>query len=46
MLSLHAAAGVARQPSVFVLPLPGLSELPLTAGLVTAAQSELGASLR
>lgn len=45
-LSLHIAGGVARQPSVFVLPLPGLSELPLTNGLVTAVQSEIGASYR
>lgn len=45
-LELFAGAGVARQPAVFVLPLPGLSELPVQFGLQTAVQSELGARTR
>jgi hypothetical protein len=42
-LEIYGGIGVARQPAVFVLPLPGLSELPLSLGLQTAVQSELGA---
>lgn len=45
-LTLHAAGGVARQPAVLPIPLPGLSELPLTMGLQTAIQSEIGAMTR
>jgi hypothetical protein len=45
-IDLHAAVGVARMPAVFLLPLPGLSELPLRDGLQTAIQSEAGATLR
>ena len=45
-LTLHAAGGVARQPAVLPIPLPGLSELPMTMGLQTAIQSELGATAR
>ncbi len=44
-LDLHAAVGVARMPAVFLLPLPGLSELPLRDGLQTAVQSEVGGHL-
>lgn len=44
--SLHIAAGIARQPAVFAIPLPGISELPLTFGLQTAIQSEVGVSAR
>jgi hypothetical protein len=32
-------------PAVFMVPLPGLSELPLRDGLQTAFQSEVGVSL-
>lgn len=44
--TLHAAAGVARQPATFFFPLPGLSDLPLDLGLQTTAQSELGVGMR
>lgn len=45
-LTLHAAGGVARQPAVLPIPLPGLSELPMSMGLQTAIQSEVGATAR
>lgn len=41
-LSLHAAFGLAHQPSVFFLPLPGLTEVALDRGLTRSIQSELG----
>lgn len=44
-VEIHAAAGVARMPAIFLLPLPGLSELPLRDGLQTAIQSEAGVTL-
>lgn len=43
-LSLHAAFGLAHQPAVFFLPLPGLTEIAVDEGLTRAIQSELGGS--
>ena len=43
-VDLHVAAGVARQPAVFFIPLPGLSEIALDRGLQTATQAEAGVS--
>lgn len=45
-IAFHAAAGLAHQPAILPIPLPGLSEAPITLGLVTAAQSEIGATAR
>jgi hypothetical protein len=42
-LSVHVAAGTAHQPAVFLLPLPGLSEIAVADGLTRSIQSELGA---
>jgi hypothetical protein len=41
-LSLHAAFGLAYQPAVFLIPLPGVSDVALDRGLQRAIQSELG----
>ncbi|MBK8172123.1 MAG: TonB-dependent receptor [Sandaracinaceae bacterium] len=41
-VTLHAAVGLANQPAVFLLPLPGLTDLQLAHGLQSAVQSELG----
>jgi hypothetical protein len=41
-LELHLAAGVAHQPAVFFLPLPGIADLPTGQGLQAALQSEAG----
>jgi hypothetical protein len=43
-LTLHAAAGLAYQPAVFLLPLPGLADVALDRGLQRAIQTELGAT--
>lgn len=43
-LNLHAAVGTAHQPTVFLLPLPGLTDVALSRGLTRAIQSELGAA--
>ena len=40
---LHAAAGLAYQPAVFLIPLPGISDVALDRGLQRATQLELGA---
>ncbi len=45
-LEWHVAVGVSRQPLVFYLPFPGLSEVPIQQGLQTAMQAELGARLQ
>lgn len=42
-LDLHASFGLAHQPAVFLLPLPGVSDVALDRGLQTAYQSEFGA---
>lgn len=44
-LSTHAAFGLAYQPAVFLIPLPGISDVALDRGLQRAIQTELGASL-
>jgi hypothetical protein len=44
-LDLHAAIGLAHQPAVFLLPLPGVSDVALDRGLQRALQSELGGGL-
>ncbi len=41
-LQLHAAFGTAHQPAVFMLPLPGLTEVAVSRGLTRAIQSEVG----
>lgn len=41
-LEFHAAFGLGHQPSVFFLPLPGLTEVALDRGLTRATQYELG----
>ncbi|HEX5657366.1 MAG TPA: TonB-dependent receptor [Polyangiales bacterium] len=41
-LELHAAFGLGHQPSVFFLPLPGLTEVALDRGLTRATQYEVG----
>jgi hypothetical protein len=43
-LAVHAAFGLAHQPAVFFLPLPGLTDIALDRGLSRSIQSELGAS--
>jgi hypothetical protein len=43
-LELHAAFGLAHQPAVFMLPLPGLADIAVSDGLTRSVQSELGAS--
>jgi hypothetical protein len=43
-LDVHVAGGVARQPAVFFIPLPGLTEVAIDRGLQTAAQAETGAT--
>jgi hypothetical protein len=42
-LALHAAFGTAYQPAVFLIPLPGVSDVALDRGLQRAIQSEVGA---
>lgn len=43
-LTLHAAVGTAHQPTVFLLPLPGLTDVALSKGLTRSIQSEIGAA--
>lgn len=45
MVDLHLAVGVTRQPAVFFLPLPGLSEVAIAPGPQVALQSEAGIAL-
>ena len=45
-LELHAAIALAHQARGSPVPLPSLGDLPLDAGLESALQAELGASLR
>ncbi|MCG8553728.1 MAG: Plug domain-containing protein [Proteobacteria bacterium] len=42
---VHAAAGLAHQPAVFLIPLPGVTDVALDSGLQRAVQAELGALL-
>ncbi len=39
---INLAGGVSRQPAVFYLPLPGLSDVAVDHGLQTATQGEVG----
>jgi outer membrane receptor protein involved in Fe transport len=41
-LALHAAFGTAYQPAVFLIPLPGISDVALDRGLQRAIQAEVG----
>lgn len=41
-LDMHAAVGLAHQPAVFLLPLPGIADVALDQGLQEAIQSEAG----
>jgi hypothetical protein len=41
---LHAAGGMSHQPAVFLLPLPGLSEIGVDEGLTRSVQAEVGGS--
>lgn len=41
----HGAVGLAHQPSVFLVPLPGITEVGIEYGLQSAVQSETGVSL-
>lgn len=41
-LAIHAAAGLAYQPAVFLIPLPGIADVALDRGLQRAIQTELG----
>jgi hypothetical protein len=43
-VEVHAAAGLAHQPTVFLLPMPGLTDVALSSGLTRSVQSEVGAS--
>ena len=43
-ITCHGAVGLAHQPSVFLIPLPGISEVGLERGLQSALQSEAGVS--
>jgi hypothetical protein len=42
-LELHAAFGLAHQPAVFLLPVPGLTDVALDRGLTRSIQAEIGA---
>lgn len=44
-MDLDLAIGVARQPAVFFIPLPGLTEVAIDRGLQTAAQIEAGVAI-
>jgi outer membrane receptor protein involved in Fe transport len=45
VVSMHAAAGLAHQPSVFLVPLPGIADVGVGDGLQSAVQSEAGVAL-
>lgn len=45
LVGLHVAAGLAYQPAVFMIPVPGLSDVALDRGLQRVIQSELGAAV-
>jgi len=44
-VDVHLALGVTRQPAVFFLPLPGLSEVAVADGPQRAVQTEVGLSI-
>jgi hypothetical protein len=43
-ITWHGAVGLAHQPSVFLVPLPGITEVGIESGLQSAVQSETGVS--
>jgi hypothetical protein len=43
--TFHAAAGLAYQPAVFLIPLPGIADVSLDRGLQRAVQMEVGAQV-
>lgn len=43
-INWHGAVGLAHQPSVFLVPLPGITEVGIEYGLQSAVQSETGVS--
>jgi hypothetical protein len=45
-IDLHAAFGLAYQPAVFLIPLPGVADIAVDRGLQRAIQSELGAGFQ
>jgi TonB dependent receptor len=45
-LELHAAAALVHKPRTSPLPIPGLNDVALDAGVESALQSEVGASVR
>jgi TonB dependent receptor len=44
-VGLHVAAGLGYQPAVFMIPVPGLSDVALDRGLQRVIQSEVGTSV-
>ncbi|HEX6242368.1 MAG TPA: TonB-dependent receptor, partial [Polyangiales bacterium] len=44
-VGLHVAGGLGYQPAVFMIPVPGLSDVALDRGLQRVIQSELGAAV-
>jgi hypothetical protein len=44
-VELHAAAGMTHQPAVYMLPLPGLTEVALDRGLQEGLQAEAGVAI-
>jgi hypothetical protein len=44
-LTWHAAVGLAHQPAVFLVPLPGIADVGLDHGLQGAVQSEAGVAI-
>lgn len=44
-IDLHAALGLAHQPAVFFIPLPGLADVAIDRGLQRAIQSEVGGAI-
>ncbi|MET0389092.1 MAG: TonB-dependent receptor [Polyangiales bacterium] len=44
-LRWHGAVGLGHQPSVFLIPLPGIAEVGLEHGIQSAVQSETGLAL-
>jgi hypothetical protein len=44
-IAWHVAAGLAHQPAVFLIPLPGIADVGLERGLQRAVQSEAGVAI-
>jgi hypothetical protein len=45
VLAWHVAVGLAHQPAVFLVPLPGIADVGLEHGLQSAVQSEAGVAI-